>query len=100
MNWLDIVSIVFLLCGCFFYFAGSIGVVRFPDSLSRLHAVTKADSLGLGLLVIGLLFQVPSVAAAFKLLLIWLLVLISSAAACQLVARAALLSGASAGSKP
>ena len=39
----------------FFFFAGTVGLLRFPDSLSRLHALTKADNLGLGLIVLGLL---------------------------------------------
>ena len=35
--------------------AGSVGLLRFPDTLTRLHALTKADNLGLGLVVLGLM---------------------------------------------
>ena len=45
-----------MLCaGAFFFLAGTVGLLRFPDSLTRLHALTKADNLGLGLIVLGLL---------------------------------------------
>ncbi len=63
------------------------GLLRFPDAYSRLHALTKADNLGLVLVVIGLLPQVDGVLMALKLLLVWLLVMLSSAAVAQLIAR-------------
>ena len=47
--------------GAFFFLAGTVGLLRFPDSLTRLHALTKADNLGLGLIVLGLLPQADSV---------------------------------------
>lgn len=77
----------------FFFFAGSVGLVRFPDVYTRLHALTKADNLGLGLLISGLVLQGDSWMTAFKLILIWLFVIFTSATACHLVAKAALDSG-------
>ena len=56
---------------------------------TRLHALTKADNLGLGLVVLGLLPQVDGVLAGLKLVAIWALVLLSGAEASQLVARLA-----------
>ncbi len=50
---LDIFTILAVLAGAFFFFAGTVGLLRFPDPLTRLHALTKADNLGLGLVVIG-----------------------------------------------
>ena len=64
----------------------AVGLLRFPDSLSRLHALTKADNLGLGLIVVGLLPQVGALAEALKLIGIWLLVQFSGAIVAQLVA--------------
>lgn len=49
-----------LLAGAFFFFAGTIGLLRFPDVYTRLHALTKADNLGLGLVVLGLVLQAES----------------------------------------
>jgi multicomponent Na+:H+ antiporter subunit G len=84
---LDAFSIVAIVAGAFFYLAGTVGLLRFPDAYSRLHALTKADNLGLVLIVIGLLPQVDGVLMGLKLLLVWLLVMLSSAAVAQLIAR-------------
>lgn len=84
---LDIFSIIAVLAGAFFYLAGTVGLLRFPDAYTRLHALTKADNLGLVLVVTGLLPQVGSVLAGLKLVLVWLLVMLSSAAVSQLIAR-------------
>ena len=81
-------TIVAVVAGATFFLAGSVGLLRFPDSFTRLHALTKADNLGLGLVVLGLLPQVGSLSAGLKLACIWLLVLLSGATASQLIARA------------
>ena len=73
-----------------FFLAGTVGLLRFPDTLTRIHALTKADNLGLGLIVLGLLPWVGGSFEAFKLIVIWLLMQFSSAAAAQLMARLAL----------
>ena len=52
---LDIFSVLAIGSGAFFFLAGTVGLLRFPDALTRLHALTKADNLGLGLVVAGLL---------------------------------------------
>jgi multicomponent Na+:H+ antiporter subunit G len=84
----DILSIVAIAGGAFFFMAGTVGLLRFPDTLTRLHALTKADNLGMGLIVLGLVPRFDSVAAAAKLVIIWLLVLLASAVVSQLIARA------------
>lgn len=73
--------------GCLFFIIGTLGLLRFPDTFSRIHAITKADNLGLGLLVLGLLPSATSLPQALKLLLIWILVLAASATASYLVAH-------------
>jgi multicomponent Na+:H+ antiporter subunit G len=90
---LDLISIGLLLLGGLFFLAGTVGLLRFPDVYTRLHALTKADNLGLGLVIAGLALQAESWAVVGKLMLIWLLVLVASAFACHLVARAALRRG-------
>jgi len=84
---LEVITLVFVSAGVFFFVAGTVGLLRFPDTLTRLHALTKADNLGLGLIVIGLLPRVESPQDAFKLLLVWVLVLWASANSSQLIAR-------------
>lgn len=86
---LDVVSVVAVSAGAFFFFAGTVGLLRFPDSLTRLHALTKADNLGLGLVVLGLLPQAGGWMPALKLIAVWLLAQLAGATVTQLVGRAA-----------
>ena len=85
---LDAFTIVCVAAGVLFFVAGTAGLLRFPDAVTRLHALTKADNLGLGLVALGLVAQADSVVFALELLVIWLLVLLSGATASQLIARA------------
>lgn len=78
-----------LIAGAGFFLAGTVGLLRFPDVYTRLHAITKADNVGTGLTVLGLLVLADSWAVAGKLIVIWLLVLLSGATAGQLIAQAA-----------
>lgn len=84
---MDLLTIVAVLAGVFFFLAGSVGLLRFPDTLTRLHALTKADNLGLGLIIVGLLPRAGSISAGLKLILVWFLVILASAAVSQLIAR-------------
>jgi multicomponent Na+:H+ antiporter subunit G len=86
---LDALTILAVAAGAFFFLAGTVGLLRFPDELSRLHALTKADNLGLGLIVLGLLLQAEGLLAALKLVAVWLLTLLAGATVTQLIARAA-----------
>jgi multicomponent Na+:H+ antiporter subunit G len=84
----DAFSLVAIGAGVFFFLAGTVGLLRFPDSLTRLHALSKADNLGLGLIVLGLLPRAASLLSGFKLVVIWALVLLSGASTAQLIGRA------------
>ncbi len=86
---LDILTIIAVGAGAFFFLAGTVGLLRFPDTLCRLHALTKADNLGLGLVVLGLLPQVPGPLVGLKLVLVWLLVLVVGATVAQLIGQVA-----------
>jgi multicomponent Na+:H+ antiporter subunit G len=79
----DLVSIFAIVAGAVFFLAGTLGLLRFPDTLTRLHALTKADNLGLGLVVLGLLPQVEGVATGLKLVVVWLLVMLTGARAAR-----------------
>lgn len=93
MSMTEFFTLLLLITGAFFYIAGTVGLLRFPDIYSRLHALTKADNLGLGLIIAGLALQAESLTVVFKLILIWLLVLLASASVAHLVARSALQKG-------
>ena len=84
---LDAFTVVLVSAGAFFFLAGTVGLLRFPDTLTRLHALTKADNLGLGLVVLGLAPRAESVSAGLKLVCIWLLALLAGATVSQLIAQ-------------
>jgi multicomponent Na+:H+ antiporter subunit G len=86
---LDIFTIVAVAVGAFFFMAGTVGLLRFPDPLTRLHALTKADNLGLGLIVVGLLPRAQGPIGALKMIVVWLLVQLAGATVAQLIAREA-----------
>ncbi|EGV28225.1 Na+/H+ antiporter subunit [Thiorhodococcus drewsii AZ1] len=87
---LTLLSVVSILLGAFFFLVGTLGLIRLPDLFSRLHALTKTDNLGLGLVILGLLPWVPDLFHALKLVLIWLLVLLAGATGSHLIAKRAL----------
>jgi len=85
---LDLFSIAAIGAGTFFFVAGTVGLLRFPDSLTRLHALTKADNLGLGMVALGLIPRADNPLSALKLIVIWALVMLSGASTSQLIGRA------------
>lgn len=93
MTLIDFLSVLLLFAGAFFFLAGTLGLLRFPDVYTRLHALTKADNVGLGLIVAGLVLQSETWAGAGKLILIWLLVLLAGSGVANLIAYGALRRG-------
>lgn len=60
MNWsllADIVSLVLIIPGAFFVFSAAVGVVRFRDTMSRVHAITKPQTTGLILIIFGAIIR-------------------------------------------
>jgi multicomponent Na+:H+ antiporter subunit G len=84
---LNLFSVAAITAGSVFFLAGTLGLLRFPDTLSRLHTLTKADNVGLGLVVIGLLPLAHGVLSGLKLVVVWVLVQLSSATVGQLIAQ-------------
>ena len=86
---INLLAMTLMTIGLVFFIAGSIGLLRLPDMYSRLHALTKADNLGLGLLALGLILLSDDGYIAAKLILVWLLVIASSGVSAQLIAQRA-----------
>ena len=86
----DLATGVLTGVGLLFFLAGTAGIVRFPDTFSRLHALTKADNLGLGFVALGVACQAATWREVALLALIWALTLLAAGTVSQLVARAAL----------
>ena len=89
MNALDYLKFALLAVALFFFIAGTVGLLRFPDLYCRLHALTKADNVGLGFLVLALMLDAENWQEVFKLGLIWVMVLAASATVCFLIANEA-----------
>lgn len=86
-------SIVLVLSGIYFMFIGSLGVLRMPDFYSRTHAVSTSDSLGILLVIIGLIIYEGATINSLKLSLIVLFVALSNPIGTHALARAAYKSG-------
>jgi multicomponent Na+:H+ antiporter subunit G len=87
MSLIDLVTVALIAASAAFFAGATLGILRFPDTFSRLHAVTKADNLGLGFLVAALALQSGSFLVAAKLALIWVIAMVAGSAASYLVAR-------------
>lgn len=87
MSPVEVAAAVLLLSGCGFYFAGTVGLLRLPDSYSRLHALTKADNVGLMLVCAGLAVLSGSLRVGLLLGVVWLLALVASTLSAHLLAR-------------
>ncbi|MCK5385774.1 MAG: monovalent cation/H(+) antiporter subunit G [Gammaproteobacteria bacterium] len=90
---IDILSWVCLTAGGVLGIIGAIGIHRFPDFYTRLHAVGIADTLSATLILLGLGFQAGLSLAAFKLILIFVFLFFTSPTASHALANAALHSG-------
>lgn len=73
---LNILIIFFLSSGLFFFVVGVIGLIRMPDVFTRMHATTKCDTMGAGLIFLGLIlwqgFTLVSASIFVILLFVWL----------------------------
>jgi multicomponent Na+:H+ antiporter subunit G len=87
------ISWICLLGGSFFAIVGGLGIVRLPDFFSRLHGGGVTDTMGAGLIMIGLMLQSGFALATVKLLMILLFLLVTSPTACHALAQSALAHG-------
>ena len=89
----SVISAMCLLLGSFLCISGGIGILRFPDFYTRMHAVGVTDTLAAGLILIGLMFQLPELIVVIKLLMILLLTLFINPTASHALAKAAVING-------
>ena len=87
MTFPEMLGVAAIAGGLAFFAAGSIGLLRFPDAATRLHALTKADTLGLGLVALGGGLHMDDWQVWAKLALIWSFVMLASATGGHLIAR-------------
>ncbi|MFD0226923.1 monovalent cation/H(+) antiporter subunit G [Streptomyces hirsutus] len=84
----DVITAVLLPAGAVFCLLGALGLLRFPDIVSRLHAAAKAQTLGLMLILVGTAVQMP-LRYAPVLLLVILFQLLTAPITSQIVGRTA-----------
>src|SRR5210317_2300480 len=87
---LDLLSWICLLAGAGFLLIGAIGVLRFPDFYTRLHAVSICDTLGAGLVLLGLMVQGGLSLVTVKLLLMFYFMIFTGPTAVHALAEAAM----------
>lgn len=90
---LDIISWACLLGGSFFMLAGGIGVLRLPDVYTRSHAAGLTDTLGAGLVLVGLMVQAGPTLVTVKLLLILVFLFFTSPTSSHAVLHTAFSTG-------
>jgi multicomponent Na+:H+ antiporter subunit G len=93
MQLLDIVSWALILAGSFFIIVSAIGLVRMPDVYTRMHAASVTDTLGVGLLLAGLMLQAGFGLVMLKLVFIVILFFFMAPVATHALAQAALHAG-------
>lgn len=90
---LEIASYFFLIGGSVFSVIGGIGLVRLPEFFSRMHGGGITDTMGAGLVMIGLMLLAGPTLAAFKLLVILFFLVVTSPSACHALAKSAVMKG-------
>lgn len=92
-GWLDALSWICLAGGGLFCVVGAIGLLRMPDFYTRMHAASVIETLGAGLILLGLMLQAGPTLVAVKLLIVGVLIFFASPAATHALARAAMARG-------
>ena len=90
---LDVLSWILLLAGGAFCMIGALGLVRMPDFFTRMHAASVTDTLGAGLLLLGMVLQAGFTLVTVKLIVIGLLIFFTSPTSTHALAQAALARG-------
>jgi len=83
-------SALFLLIGSFLCISGGVGILRFPDFYTRMHAVGVTETLATAMILIGLILHSPYFLVDIKLMIILLMTLFISPTASHALANAAM----------
>jgi multicomponent Na+:H+ antiporter subunit G len=86
---LDTLTAILLLLGAFFSLVAGIGIIRFPDTLTRVHAGTKPQVFGLACILTAVIISTRNVSAIAIMVLILLFQMLTTPAAAHMIGRAA-----------
>lgn len=90
---LDGLSYIFLIVGACFVLVGAVGILRFPDLLTRMHATTKAGTLGVGLIFVAIALHEGSFSLGALAAVGLIFIMMTAPISAHLLGRAAYLSG-------
>ncbi len=96
---LNIICIVLVCLGLFFFLGGAIGIIRFPDFYTRMHAAGKGDTMSIFLIFVGVAiyqlqdFSLANILVAGKILFITVFIMITSPTSTHALIRAGLEEG-------
>jgi multicomponent Na+:H+ antiporter subunit G len=93
MSPVDIATAVLILSGALFCMIGGVGVLRVPDFYTRTHAASIPDTLGAGLILVGLMLQGGGWIVTVKLVFVLILLLLTGPTANHALVKAAHASG-------
>ena len=88
-TFIDILSSIFIISGTFFFFVGVVGLIRMPDVFSRMHATTKCDTIGAGLIYFGLIIWQGMTFTTLNIVLILVFIWITNPTAAHYIAKSA-----------
>lgn len=89
----DLFTAILIIAGCLFCLVAAVGIARFPDTLMRMHAATKAGTLGAGLILAGLCVHYAQMGLVLRALLVLIFLFLTAPVAAHLIGRAAYRSG-------
>lgn len=93
IEWIrDITVLIFLLGGLFFYIVGVVGLIRLPDVFCRMHATTKCDTMGAGLIFIGLIIWQGATFVSLNILIVLVFIWLTNPTAAHYIAKSEYLS--------
>ena len=87
----ELLPAIFLLVGASFMFIAALGIVRFPDLFTRMHSASKAGSLGLGCILVGVALSYPTLIVIAKCVMVLLFIFLTTPIAAHMIGRAAYL---------
>ncbi len=91
----EIIAIILMSGGFFFLTVGVVGLIRLPDVYNRLHALGKCDTMGVGLIILGLVLIVPGTTNVVKLLLMGALTVVINPVITHMITKTAYVRGTS-----
>ncbi|MDR5659338.1 monovalent cation/H(+) antiporter subunit G [Serpentinicella sp. ANB-PHB4] len=85
---LDVIMVLLLIVGAFFFLVGTVGLIRMPDVFCRMHATTKSDTLGAGLILLALAIYHGISLISLKIIIVIAFVWITNPTAAHIIAKA------------